>query len=155
METTLKISFLAALAFTGVLCGASLDQSIKQLPARHGMGAIHFSNYVKAADLKNGVVWYAIIGIGSTLTTIVAAFVFWKNPIDRHSSYLIWAAAVAGVAQAICTSLAAPVYFKQRAVADERSLVRLFQKFEVIHSIRAVFVTVQLLLLLWALAIFL
>jgi hypothetical protein len=48
-------------------CGASLGQSFKQLPARHRMGMIDFSNYAKAADLRQGVIWYAVIGIGSPI----------------------------------------------------------------------------------------
>ena len=64
---------LAATALDGVLCGASLDQSIKQLPARHHMGAVAFSTYSRAADLGNGIVWYATLGIGAALVTIAAA----------------------------------------------------------------------------------
>ena len=66
---------LAATAATGILAGASLDQSIKQLPARHRMGIAAFSVYSRAADLGNGIAWYAIIGIGAAALTIAAAAV--------------------------------------------------------------------------------
>ena len=69
----LKAFFLIALSFTGFLCGASLDQSIKQLPARQRIGIKAFSEYAKAADLKNGVIWYGIIGVGAAITSIVTA----------------------------------------------------------------------------------
>src|SRR5690349_4238220 len=67
------LTFLAT-AFNGLLAGASLDQSLKQLPARHRMGVIAFSLYSRSADLShNGVVWYAFTGISAALLTIAAA----------------------------------------------------------------------------------
>jgi len=44
-----------ATAVDGVLAGASLDQSIKQLPARHRIGVLAFSAYSRASDQANGV----------------------------------------------------------------------------------------------------
>ena len=73
MNAVTTIVLFAATALTGVVTGASLDQSIKQLPARHKIGPIAFSAYARAADLGNGVLWYAIIGIGAALFTIIAA----------------------------------------------------------------------------------
>ena len=70
---TVRALIIAAVAFNGVLSGASLDQSIKQLPARRRMGVIAFSAYSRAADLGNGIVWYAILGVGAALLTIAAA----------------------------------------------------------------------------------
>jgi hypothetical protein len=79
MLQTFTIALLAAAtAADGILAGASLDQSIKQLPARHRMGAIAFSVYSRAADLSpNGIIWYALLGNGAaifTLATAIAAF---------------------------------------------------------------------------------
>ena len=68
-----RLLLIAAVAFNGILTGASLDQSIKQLPARRRMGVIAFSAYSRAADLGNGIVWYATIGVGAALFTIGAA----------------------------------------------------------------------------------
>src|SRR5215813_3367792 len=72
LDTTFML-ILTASAANGILAGASLDQSIKQLPARHRIGMVAFSAYSCAADLGNGVVWYAIIGIGAAALTIAAA----------------------------------------------------------------------------------
>ncbi|MGH2514139.1 MAG: hypothetical protein ACRDHP_00640, partial [Ktedonobacterales bacterium] len=66
---------VGAAALDGILAGASLDQSIKQLPARHRMGVVAFSAYSRAADLGNGVVWYALLGVGAAVITIAAAVV--------------------------------------------------------------------------------
>ena len=54
----------------GLLAGASLDQPIKQLPARHRIGS-HANS--RAADLANGVAWYAALGIGGALLTLVSS----------------------------------------------------------------------------------
>ncbi len=73
------ILIILATALTGILAGASLDQSIKQLPARHKMGIITFSKYSQAADLGNGIWWYSIIGIGAAFLTIAAALAAYFN----------------------------------------------------------------------------
>ena len=153
MDTTFKISLLIATAFTGILCGASLDQSFKQLPARHRIGVLAYSVYVKAADLKNGVPWYAIIGIGSALTTIITAFLVWQNNQATNFSNPIYAAAIFAVCHSICTSQAAPTFFKTKGVSDEQSLTKLFNKFAIIQTIRSTFIVLNFISLLWALYI--
>ena len=62
-----------ATAVDGLLAGASLDQSIKQLPARHRIGILAFSAYSQASDQANGVLWYAALGIGGAGLTLTAA----------------------------------------------------------------------------------
>jgi hypothetical protein len=66
---------MAAMIGNGLLVGASLDQSIKQLPTRHRIGVVAFSNYSKAGDLGHGIAWYAALGIGAALLTVLAAVV--------------------------------------------------------------------------------
>jgi hypothetical protein len=64
---------LAAAGANGLLTRASLDQSIKQLPARHRIGVLAFARYSQAADLANGVAWYTVLGVGTALLTLIAA----------------------------------------------------------------------------------
>lgn len=151
MEVLLKASLLTAVSFAGILCGASLDQSFKQLPARHRIGAIAFSAYAKAADLKNGVLWYAIIGIGTALSTIATAVVVWSHG-PASLRFPVYAAAVFAICHSVCTSQAAPTYFKQKRMTDEESLTRLFTKFENIQTLRSVFIVLNFASLLWGLA---
>ncbi|MGH7883315.1 MAG: hypothetical protein ACREN8_10500, partial [Candidatus Dormibacteraceae bacterium] len=66
---------IIAVLVNAILVGASLDQSIKQLPARHRIGVVAYSEYSKAADLANGVLWYGVLGIGGALITLAAAVV--------------------------------------------------------------------------------
>jgi hypothetical protein len=63
---------VAAMLGNGLLVGASLDQVIKQLPARHRIGVIAFSDYSRAGDLGRGIAWYAALGIGAALLTFIA-----------------------------------------------------------------------------------
>jgi hypothetical protein len=153
MDITLKISFIAAITFTGILCGASFDQSFKQLPARHRIGMITFSAYAKAADLKNGVLWYAIIGIGSALLTIITAIITLKNNLPENFRVPIYGAAFFAICHSVCTSQAAPTYFKQKSTTDEKALAKIFRKFEIIQTIRSIFIALNFASLLCALSV--
>jgi Na+/melibiose symporter-like transporter len=153
MNLLVKIPFLAALVFTGLLCGASLDQSFKQLPARHRTGMSVFSTYAKAADLKNGVWWYAILGIGSALTSLLTAMVVaLKGDTSSAFSFLVFGAALFAIGQVICTSQAAPTYFRQKHATNEKELEVIFNRFERIQTIRSVCVVLNFAALIGALA---
>jgi hypothetical protein len=149
---TMLILILAATAATGILAGASLDQSIKQLPARHRMGMTAFSAYSRAADLGNGIVWYAVIGIGAAALTLAAAAVaYWQGQVAGQAVPLDLAAALA-VLHSLATTQAAPTNFSQRrAVGDEAALARIFNRFERWQALRAVLQVLNFGVLLWAL----
>jgi len=49
---------IATTALSGIAAGASLDVSIRQLPARHRIGVIAYSVYSQATDLGTARVWY-------------------------------------------------------------------------------------------------
>jgi hypothetical protein len=151
INTTLLL-VLAATAVTGILAGASLDQSIKQLPARHRMGVAAFSAYSRAADLGNGIAWYAVIGIGSAALTIAAAAVaHWQGQAAGHAAPLDLAAALA-VLHSLATTQAAPTNFSQRrAEGDEIALAQIFNRFERWQALRAVLQVSNFGALLWAL----
>jgi hypothetical protein len=74
MDATLWL-LVAAVLGNGLLVGASLDQTIKQLPTRRRIGVVAFSEYSKAGDLGRGIAWYATLGIGAALLTLGAAVV--------------------------------------------------------------------------------
>src|SRR5205807_594209 len=87
-----------ATAVDGLLAGASLDQSIKQLPARHRIGVLAFSEYSRASDQANGVLWYAGLGIGGaalTLAAAVSALVLGVSDAQRLSLLLAGLLAIA------------------------------------------------------------
>ena len=76
---------LAATAADGLLAGASLDQSIKQLPARSRIGAAHYSAYSRASDLGNGIAFYGTLGVGAAALTIAAAVSARHEPRSRRT----------------------------------------------------------------------
>jgi hypothetical protein len=155
MSQPLTIALLvAATAADGILAGASLDQSIKQLPARHRMGMIAFSAYSRAADLSpNGIIWYAILGIGSALLTIAAAIVALFQGTAPVHAWPISIAAGLAVLHSFTTSRAAPTNFKQRNVLnDEAALAAIFNRFERWQTARVILQALTFAAALWALA---
>jgi hypothetical protein len=150
-DNLLKALLLTGTALTGLLCGASLDQSIKQLPARHVIGVKAFSAYAKAADLRNGVIWYAILGIGAALVSVIAAVLVWKNHASENYTWPVYLAGIFAICHTICTSQAAPTYHSQKKVDDEAGLTRLLNKFERIQTLRSGFIVLNFLSYMWAL----
>lgn len=152
METAFtKVVFFAALTLTALLCGASLDQSIKQLPARKVIGAQAFSAYARAADLRNGVIWYAILGLGSALSCVVLAILcLLAVKVERY--YLpLYIAGIFAILHSICTVMAAPVYHHQKYVTETDALEKLLNRFERIQTFRTAFIVLNLSSLLWCL----
>lgn len=147
---------LAATAANGILVGASLDQSIKQLPARHRIGVLAYSQYSQAADLSNGIAWYAIVGEGAALLTIAAAIAAYRQ---RHNLDMAWkrplyVAAGLSVLHSLATTQAAPIMFSQRTEAnDEVALHHLFDCFARWQTVRAALQVLTLGAMLWALAV--
>jgi len=120
---------LPAMVVNALLVGASLDQVVKQLPARHVIGVVAFSAYSRAGDLANGVAWYASLGIGSAALALAAAAITARGRVRRSPR---WALAVvaATVAHLAVTAVAAPLDFSQREhVADPVALTRIFDTF--------------------------
>lgn len=128
---------VAAVAANGLLSGASGDQSIKQLPARRRIGVVAYSTYSRAGDLGNGIAWYAVVGIGTALLSVVAAIV----ALAQHPTSGQVAAAVALIATTVghmaLTGMAAPTNMSQRRyVGDEQALQQVFDRFERLQTVR-------------------
>lgn len=152
MDPTLWL-LVAAMIANGLLVGASLDQVVKQLPARHRIGVVAFSDYSKAGDLGHGIAWYAALGIGAALLTIIAALVGLTDEPDTQSSAL-WLALLLTVAHSLTTARAAPLNFSQRAAAgDPARLEAIFDRFERWSRARSALQVLTLLSVAWALAV--
>jgi hypothetical protein len=146
------VLLLAATAATGVLAGASLDQSIKQLPARHRIGMVAFSAYSRAADLGNGIVWYASVGVGAAVLTIAAAVAAYVEGTPSVAATPLYLAASLALLHSLVTAQAAPTNHSQRRVAhDEAALARVFARFARWQTLRAVLQVLNFGVLLWAL----
>jgi hypothetical protein len=145
MDPTLWL-LMAAMLGNGLLAGASLDQVVKQLPARHRIGVIAFSDYSKAGDLGRGIAWYAALGIGAALLTVIAAVVGLAERPSAPAAAALWLALALTVAHSFTTLRAAPLNFSQRAAAgDPARLAAIFDRFERWSTARA---TLQVLTLL-------
>jgi len=149
---------IAATALDGLLAGASLDQSIKQLPARRRIGAVAYSVYARAADMGNGFFWYPILGVGGALLTIVAAILALAQSAPTSVAWPLYLAAVGSLSHSFTTSRAAPTMLSQRHVAptaeNEPKLTALFDRFERWQTARVILQVVTFGLMLWALAAF-
>jgi hypothetical protein len=129
---------VAAVLGNGLLVGASLDQVIKQLPARHRIGVLAFSDYSKAGDLERGIAWYAALGIGAALLTVIAAVVGLTQQPGMPAAAALWLALGLTVAHSFTTLRAAPLNFSQRAAAgDAARLAAIFDRFERWSTARA------------------
>jgi putative flippase GtrA len=145
----LKTCFIIAASLTGLLCGASLDQSIKQLPARHRIGVAAFSAYAKAADLKNGVLWYAILGMGAALVSLITAILAWKYHTPERYALAFYVGGFFSILHSFCTMLAAPTYHQQKRITDVDALRRLFNRFERIQTFRSIFIALNFMTYIW------
>jgi hypothetical protein len=135
----LLILLAAAATANGLIAGASLDRSVVQLPARHKIGVSAYSAYSVAHELEGvGRIWYPVLGIGSALLTIAAAFVALATRASLIDGLPIYVAAAAAVLHSLTTARAAPVNFQQRAAqGDEAWLSRIIDTFERWHAARA------------------
>jgi hypothetical protein len=156
MSDPLFILIFSAVITNGLLAGASLDQSIKQLPARHRIGVIAFSAYSRVADLGNGIAFYAILGIGAALATIAAAVVAISQGVSAPDiSTPLNLSAVLAVLHTLVTTQAAPTNFSQRQVAnDEGALKGVFNRFERWQALRAALQITNFLVSAWALTVY-
>jgi hypothetical protein len=145
---------LAATAANGLLAGASLDQSIKQLPARRRIGAIDHSAYSRASDLGNGIAFYGILGVGAAALTIAAAVSAYRHEPQSRRTPPLYAAAGLAVLHSLATTRAAPTNFSQRKVAqdDETALAEIFDRFEQWQTVRAALQVLNVGAMLWTLA---
>jgi hypothetical protein len=146
------VLIVTATASDGLLAGASLDQSIKQLPARHKIGPVAYSAYSRASDLGPGILWYGILGVGAAVLTIAAAVAAIFEGVPSVSATPLYVAAGLAVLHSLATAQAAPTNFSQRRVArDEAALARVFDRFERWQTLRAVLQVLNFGAMLWAL----
>jgi len=145
---------IATVAANGVLSGASLDQAIKQLPARHRLGAAAFSAYSAAADLENGLPWYAGLGAETAILSLVTASVGLAGaPHRTRSTAPLALMAALTVAHTAMTDRAAPTNWSQRRVppGDVAGLEAVFDRFARLNAVRALLQVATLGASAWAL----
>jgi hypothetical protein len=144
---------IATTAPSGIAAGASLDVSIRQLPARHRIGVMAYSVYSQATDLGTARVWYPPLGIGTLLLALATAVVAYLQQVALPHALPIYMAAVLWIVHLFITLVwALPTLPRQRQVAhDERQLTAIFNQFERLQTVRAILDVLIFGTTLWAL----
>jgi hypothetical protein len=155
-EPPLLFALLLASALVhGLLAGASLDQSIEQLPARHQIGVRAYRAYSNASHMANGRFWLIPLGIVGPVVAVAAAI--WSLALGLLSSQSlpIALAGSLGVAHLLSTAVAARINWRiapwsRDVPADDVALARTFDRFERAQAIRAALQLLTFAAALWA-----
>jgi hypothetical protein len=151
---TLLLAFLiAAIAVAGIGAGATLDQTIKQLPARHRIGVLAYSAYSQAADGVNGRFWYLPLGVIWLILILVSALIGWFSQPTASQTVALGQTVAGLVAHGFVTGrFAVPLLLSQSKYAgDEPALRQLFDRFAYWNLIRAFIDIGVLAAVAWAL----
>lgn len=151
----MQLPLILAIATTAVIgpgAGMSLDQSIKQLPARRRIGAVAYSAYSRAGDQGNGLVLYPPMGIGSLLLAVAAAASGHFGHLPGTLQTPLDISAVLAILHSLVTARAAPINLSQRKYrpSDGANLARVLDRFAFWHNLRAVFQVLNFAVSLWA-----
>jgi len=164
METTIQnatepvlwlVLLSVAVIVNGLLAGASLDQSIEQLPSRHRIGMLAYSAYSRASHAANGRFWLIPLGLGGPVLTLAAAVWSLTFNLPAERSLPVFLAAGLGVAPVLSTVKAASVnltQWKKEVAADEVALTAILQSFACWQAVRASLQFLTFAITTWALA---
>ena len=146
-------AMMAATVSSALACGATLDQTFKQLPARHQIGATAYAAYVRAADLRNGLIWYPIIGIGTTLLCLAAVVTGLLDHPGASGGAALVTLALGTIVFTAATGRAAPTLLTLRTgEVTEATAQATLHRFARFNGVRAVGIAVTLAASVWALA---
>jgi hypothetical protein len=150
---TLLVSSIATVALIGPLAGMSLDQLIKQLPARRRIGVAAYAAYMRSADLGSGVLLYGLFGLGSALAAITAWLFAFGLALPAAAQLPLAASALLAVLHSGTTAVAAPIAFSLRRIAptDKPTLTSALDRFARWHAARALLQVLQFGAAVWAL----
>lgn len=143
---------IATTAVIGPGAGMSLDQAIKQLPARRRIGAVAYSAYSRAGDQGNGLFLYPPMGIATLLLAVVAAVIGRLCHLPSTLQVPLDISGVLAVLHSLVTARAAPINFSQRKyeLSDEANLARVLDRFAFWHNLRAGLQFLNFAASLWA-----
>ena len=144
---------IAAVVVSSMVAAASLDLSIKQLPARRRIGALAYSDFSLMANARTGLFWYVPLPFAWVVTATAAAVVGWGDHPNEQRALALAAVVVGVTAHLLVTGeFAAPTLLSQgRAAGDQRALDRIFDRFERWHTVRVFVDVATLAAAVWAL----
>jgi hypothetical protein len=130
MNAAVTIVAMAALVAEALLAGLSLDKVIVQLPARRKIGVTAYAAYARAADLGNGIAFYAVAGVGAAMLTLAAFAVAAAQGAPGDVTGLLAAAAALSLLHSAATGRAAPAMWQVGRAGDaEEALAPLLTRF--------------------------
>lgn len=142
---------MAALVADAILAGLSLDKVIVQLPARRRIGV---AAYARAADLGNGVAFYAAVGVGAATLTLAAFAMAAALGAPAAVTGLLAAAAGLSLLHTAATVRAAPTMFQiGRADDTDAAPAPLLARFARWSAARAAVQTATLIVVAIAVAV--
>jgi hypothetical protein len=152
VDTALGFAIAAAVA-NGLMVGATLDQSFKQLPARRRIGPLAYAAYARAADLTGGVRWYLGLAAVVVLSTGGAVTAGLLDHPHGGRVVALGAAAVCTVAHMLVTARAAPTILALRRLPDEDpdEIAAVLDRFARLQSVRAGLQVAALAVAVWLL----
>jgi hypothetical protein len=138
MKTSLTHGLVVAAAtLGGIAAGTSFDKSIVQLSAWNRVGAEPWASYSREADLRNGLIWYPAMGIGTLLANVAAAIAVHRDPTTPRSAVLpTRAAALLAIGHMLATAKAAPNMLRVRRTDDPDSLTGALEGFTRWQAVR-------------------
>lgn len=143
---------LAAVVSNAVAAGATLDQTFKQLPARHRIGAAACQAYARAADLGNGLIWYPIMGISTTLIATAAIITGLLSHPGAATTMALTLMAIGTAGFTAATAKAAPTMLTLRYGDIPESVARqTLDRFTRFNGMRAAAITLTAATATWAL----
>jgi hypothetical protein len=159
-ETLWVLLLGGAVIVNGLLAGASLDQSIEQLPARHRIGVRAYLAYSRASHMANGRFWLIPLGIIGPVMSLVAAVWDSGRNLPTEQSLPVFLAAGIGVASILSTLRAGSINWAltpwqpnpQKVADDESALIHILQRFERWQEVRATVQFLHFAFAVWALA---
>lgn len=151
LDITLTLA-IATTTLIGPGAGMSVDQAIKQLPARRKIGAIAYSAYSRAGDQGNGLLLYPPIGIGCLVLAVGAAVSGHLHHLAGALQMPLTLSALFAIMHSLVTARAAPINFSQRKYApdDEANLGRVLDRFARWNGLRAALQLANFGVSLWA-----
>jgi hypothetical protein len=145
----LKFLLVAATIVDGLLAGASVDQSVEQLPARKRIGVRAYHAYTQASHMANGRFWLIPLGIVGPILRVAASIWAFSLGLTGDAVLSVGIAAVLAIGHLLLTWRAGSINWAltpwqppERQVKDELQLATIFQRFARWQALRA---TVQLL----------
>jgi hypothetical protein len=148
-----------ATVIDGLLAGASVDQSVEQLPSRHRIGVQAYRAYSQSSHMANGRFWLIPLGIGAPILRGIVALQAKSRGLAGHRAVPVYLAAGLGVAHVASTVKAAGINWAiapwqppERRIADESRLAQVFDRFERWQALRASLQFLTFAAGVWALA---